>query len=177
MKNKNKINITTKALVAVSIGIPLFFILFFLFFNFSDITYEASFYTRAAVEKENIKLCNFIESGLGKGICYREVFEVTNNINICEENIFDQRDKDLCYYHIAKVEKDTTLCDKIVEQKTKDSCYHNVAKGKKDATICDKIVGQKTKDGCYQAVALVTQNTTFCYKIVEQRLKDRCYTQ
>lgn len=56
----------------------------------------------------------------------------------CEEHELQIR-IDGCYNSAARIYKDPTICDKIIDLETKYRCYKELGAMLKDITICNKI--------------------------------------
>lgn len=69
--------------------------------------------------------------------------------NLCEE--LGVPNKDRCYYSIAVLNKDESLCEKAQFLTWRDSCYNSLAKVK-GTSLCEKIGDPVGRENCLKGV-------------------------
>jgi len=101
-----------------------------------------------ASEKKNISLCNEIENLFMKDSCYKIVSIDNLESSGCIKIESQQMKKD-CYCDIMKETKDETICETMdLDISFKDKCYWNVASLKQDRSLCENIVDETLKEAC-----------------------------
>jgi len=130
-----------------------------------------------AILEKDINICNRINESSGYfNQCYLEVAKGKEEISICEEieSVYVQGD---CYTAMAEEKKDVTLCNQIKsEDSRKKLCYDSLAKILKDESICDMIDHDFSRDECVLKVALAKNDPNTCDKIKKTgHLRNSCY--
>jgi len=101
-----------------------------------------------ASEEKNISQCNGIENLFMKDSCYKIVSISNLESSGCIKIESQQMKKD-CYCDIVKETKDETICETMdLDISFKDKCYWNVASLKQDRSLCENIVDETLKEAC-----------------------------
>lgn len=90
----------------------------------------------------------------------------------CEEIKIVSRDE--CYWHVARLNKDADLCEKITDSYYKDKCLRDVAVTTQDSSVCEKITDINEKEDCYVKIADITKDSSVCEKITDASKKEKC---
>jgi hypothetical protein len=89
--------------------------------------------------------------------------------------------EDWCYYYVAVVKKDDSICDKVPSLLVKAYCYQEMAILKQDVSFCQKITydysGQPdaSKDRCVANFAIMEKDISICGTIQKEGEKAGCY--
>lgn len=119
-------------------------------------------------------ICNKIYNQVTKNNCYWAIAEIKQNFSICDKS----QGRDYCYRLVAAKKQDLSMCDKIQDQLWEDICYQDIAKTKQDISICDKILDQERRYYCFRFVAVARQDLSICDKILNEGLmKGNCYRE
>jgi len=172
----------------IAIGSAVIYIIVFNFgcWNIFSQTAQNACYTDRAIEKQDPTICQRMPNKTTKDACYYFfVMNYTSTVKnpdptVCDKisnqsyifGLVGQSPKDACYYRIALVKQDSTVCDNIVNQNTKDYCS---ALATNDSTLCDGISDQYTKNYCYYYIALEKKYSSLCDKISDQYTKNECH--
>ncbi len=97
--------------------------------------------------------------------CYYYLAKLEKDESVCREIYVDEYIRNRCYTIVASEKKDKSICALIDDLEDKYSCYLNVAVEKQDESICDLINHLKLKINCYADVARIKQNLSVCDKI------------
>lgn len=124
-------------------------------------------------------------AGKTRSECYDAVSKYFNQSKLkefstgtrCDKIVYpDTRDK--CYYDIAPVKKDQSICENIQAEHIRDWCYIRVARAKEDPDICERVTeprGNRRK--CYVSLAKELQNPDICERIRKKVNKDMCFSE
>jgi hypothetical protein len=103
-----------------------------------------------------------------------------NNLALCEElNITSphERDKEKndCYFSVAKAKKDTSLCEKIMSDDYKIYCRAILTA---DSTLCKNInemwYAFPSRNECYEDIAKITLDASLCENMYRDEYKQEC---
>lgn len=145
--------------------------------------YDKSLKSRcSAVTKGNPQLCENIEKRYDKEECYCDVGETTRNPYFCNTfingtNFYRCYHSKICYYNIARAEKNASICDKImiIDRDLKVTCIAEITK---NVSVCEDIPWGG--DGimlhqCYKTVAVVMNDSSICKYINSTTRLDNCF--
>ncbi len=110
-------------------------------------------YTKVAVSKQDISICDEIQKEHLKANCYSEVAASKQNLSICdgipsqyigkEDEWLGDYHKVICYLEVAASKLDPSICEMIETAYWRDQCHSNYevkkAISKKDPSVCDKM--------------------------------------
>jgi len=86
-------------------------------------------YMAAAVESENVSVCEKIQGNASLMGCYMAVAVNTDNVSICEM-IEHEEFEYACYTGVASETQNITVCDKIRNEQIRHECIEKVEKDK-----------------------------------------------
>jgi len=152
---------------------------------------ESGCFGTIAKNKTDMGICENIEAGYDKNLCYEFIAMDAKDLSICEKmQGFAKGD---CYLYFAVIEKNSTICEEIENTYKvpsssgagtygiRNSCFERIAVENKDLTLCDKVndtyADEHAKDECLKAIAVAKLDFTICEKITTQNGRDRCYTE
>ena len=95
-----------------------------------------------SLETENAALCDEIPQDTYKAGCYKNIARAKLDVSWCKKSLFQEEN---CYYELAALENDETICENLVKQNVKDGCYFQMAALKKDISLCDKISDENSR--------------------------------
>lgn len=103
------------------------------------ITAESKYcYIDIAKSKNDLSICDMIESENFKANCYREIADLRNDSSLCDKEIIEEDDRDSCYLSAAD-KLDESFCETLSEG-AQINCYSQLAKEKGDLFLCNKIL-------------------------------------
>ncbi len=109
-------------------------------------------------------LCRYINSEIGRNICYQKFY--SNNILNCNlESLIVAKDN--CYYG-STIGKMINFCDKINDNKLRDKCYFDLAIKGGDQTFCEDINDRDRKTICLE--------NADCNKHTDRMKKINCFS-
>ena len=112
---------------------------------------------------------------VGRDECYWHVARLNQDADLCEK-ISDIYYKDKCLRDIIGTTQDSDTCEKITDISEKEDCYISLAIKNSDVSICGKITyNNEHRDKCYVNLAEHIGDTSICDKISEDSLKEKCY--
>jgi hypothetical protein len=99
---------------------------------------------------------------------------------ICDKILENSLWKDSCYYYVAMLKKDISLCSKAVTSisSSKEECELVLsAINSNDNSMCDNITSPVYNKiaNCHINFAIATRNFRACEKITVESFKNRCY--
>ncbi len=103
-----------------------------------------------------------------------------NNPSLCEElNIMSPHDRDKekndCYFSVAKAKKDTSLCEKITSNDYRIYCRAILTT---DSTLCKNInemwYAFPSRNVCYEEIAKITLDASLCENMYRDEYKQEC---
>ena len=83
--------------------------------------------------------------------------------------------KDECYWHVARLNNDASLCEKINDGFYKGMCLKDTIAAIKNSNACEKIEDKEYRNKCYLNIAEQTSDSNICEKIDDDSLKEKCY--
>tara|TARA_Y100000310_G_scaffold342190_1_gene444210 strand:+ start:1057 stop:2097 length:1041 start_codon:yes stop_codon:yes gene_type:complete len=145
-----------------------------------------------AMEIRDSNICYNINWTSRKDDCLYNLAKLTKNSVLCN-NMSESgsyTDKNSCYWHLARINGDESLCEKIIlseyiqeqiEQEepvgtnSHDGCMENVALIKEDKSLCDEIYNQESLKGCKEDVQkVIDKDESVCYNLMWNVAKDFC---
>lgn len=88
------------------------------------------------------------------------------NESTCQE-IKDMKQRNTCYYDLAKVKNNYELCEKIEELYLKENCFYDFAFKNNNPDLCEK-TGENI-ELCYQKFASTLRNPFLCEKVFNNK--------
>lgn len=95
-----------------------------------------------------------------------------SNKDSCKK-ISNSDERNNCYQASAIKAKSLKICDKI-EDNIKNSCYWNIARLENNISICEKILLVEDKEWCYHEIAQINNNSSICNMITSNESKTNC---
>ncbi len=89
------------------------------------------------------------------------------------QDISDYRDS--CFVAVAKVAKDQSHCQPIINERLKDVCFSEVAKVSQNSATCENVAKEDRRDSCYIAFVIDNSDFSVCEKIVGENLRQSCF--
>ncbi|MFH1327102.1 MAG: hypothetical protein ABIH59_03175 [archaeon] len=83
--------------------------------------------------------------------------------------------KDECYWHVAWLNNNAELCEKITDGYYKGRCLRDTVAKIKDSKACEKIENIEYRNKCYMNLAEYEGDVNICSKITDGSLKEKCY--
>jgi len=124
---------------------------------------------------QKLEECNKIADLSAKQSCYLDYANKTGDYSICEDQIFDQINKVICYSSVAIRGDNIVLCNYAKDQSIIDKCYAAVPPGVNHSVgRCDQVQNSESKDTCLLNVAVTNKDKTICDGLSTQR--DPCYS-
>ncbi|HLC89538.1 MAG TPA: hypothetical protein VJG65_01100, partial [Patescibacteria group bacterium] len=124
---------------------------------------------------QRLEVCNKIADLSAKQACYLDYARETGDYSICEDQIFDQINKVVCYSNAATKADTIVICSYAKNQDIMDKCYAAVPPGiNHNINRCDQVQNPESKDTCLLNVAITNKDKTICDSLVTQR--DPCYS-
>ena len=114
-----------------------------------------------------------IESGgHAEGCC-----EVYTGCIMPDENCEDIEivSTDSCYWHVARLNQNADLCEKITDGFYKSRCLRDTISSAQNSGECEKIDDTEHRNKCYINVAEHTGDSNICKKIDDKSLQEKCY--
>jgi len=114
--------------------------------------------------------------------------KVQSSLNQVCEDIFEKDKRNICYYKLAEIESDISICNKIIGESTlnvsvgqfkkisKDTCRSNIQliEGSFNEQSCDQMInGSKEQDNCYFHFS--QSNPSLCNKITNLDIRELCF--
>jgi len=124
-----------------------------------------SIFNYSSLEKkmnEALIVCQKIANSKSKDYC---IALIKGDFSICEDKLEEGLSKDTCYYSMANITKDISLCEKI---SYKDFCLA-VLTG--DYEKCKMT---NNEDDCYKEIALLTKDFLGCERISDKKIFNIC---
>jgi len=122
----------------------------------------------AAQSSQDPKLCEKIIDEIWRVYCLTAL-AATKDPNICEKEPSSWKGN--CYYEVSR-KGDTRLCDKITSSQFKDGCYYTIALIDNDSSLCNKILDNDLNMTCS---AITKSDSSLCESVSEFRRPD-CYS-
>jgi hypothetical protein len=145
--------------------------------NISTNLYRDRCYTDIAVKTLNADICSYIrcyECIADKNDCYYQLANLTGNISLCG-NINEQSKSDTCRLDLAKSHRSPAFCSYVENSYQRNTCYYSIIYNEKlEPSACAPIVHQNWRDECYNKVAIDKKNATICEKIEDPFTKNKC---
>jgi hypothetical protein len=141
--------------------------------------YDPALSLIAAVEGDG-NICHGILGKYDKEYCYEGVAATNGDSDLCQQ-IATENIKNFCLMDAAVARKDVNACSSI-QSFQREGCYYKLAQVLKDPTICDNIgfdsTNQFQKDDCKWSISLLTntlcnQSSTECDSFFENAAKSR----
>jgi len=122
--------------------------------------------------------CGKLGGEAEQSLCYQAASKTKEAVECAE---LPAQKSYICYQVVARVKKDTNICDNIptTEQERialdvnppqmvslRNLCYQGVAAEKKDITICESL--GISKYSCYNSVAVMSKDPSICGKIPKE---------
>jgi len=107
-------------------------------------------YMQVATGRKNLSVCDKIppgDSAFNTASCYRSYAVVYRQPEICDR-ISDESSRDYCHSRVAEDEAlrgNPSACEDIKER---DNCYYTVATIRKNQSLCEKIQDSATRETC-----------------------------
>ncbi|MCX6777503.1 MAG: hypothetical protein NT157_01320 [Candidatus Micrarchaeota archaeon] len=169
-----------------------------------DSSLKDSCYKRVAVKTNNSGLCSKVQGTDFSKLCYAIT---TKNPSLCdtlEKNRTNVVTQDACYLELSLYSEGQDFCANIQNKQQRSDCYYEVAKIKKDASLCDKVeyidhefclavatqnlsaceglqnniqkegYSVNPKDDCYYQIALFKNNPSICSMIGDNWYRGLC---
>lgn len=73
-------------------------------------------------------------------------------------------DADECFFQVADIANETSICEQIKDDRKRDSCFMNKLLENSDLAVCDKIINQIVQRTCYSLVNIRAQENAFTEK-------------
>jgi len=131
-----------------------------------------------ASERINHSICSNISTHLYQDRCYTNIALRSRNPNMCAYMTCYEcvEDKDNCYYQMANLTADASLCHKITDTLNRDACTLDIAKSSHNPSICSTIESTYKMTPCFTTVIYnQPYETSACDNITQQNWKDECY--
>jgi hypothetical protein len=121
--------------------------------------------------EESKKKCK-ASKGFGEGCC-----EVYTGCIMPDEDCEEIKivGSDECYWHVARLNQDADLCEKITENYYKDKCLRDVVTTTQDSSTCEKITDDIEKEDCYVWSAIENNDASICENIDIILQRNKCY--
>ncbi len=124
---------------------------------------------------QKLEECNKVVDLTAKQSCYLDYAKETGNYSICEDQVFDQVNKVICYSNVAIGADSIVICSYAKNQDTMDKCYAAVPPGiNHNINRCNQVQNQESKEICLLNVAITNKDKTICDSLLTQR--DPCYS-
>ncbi len=166
--------------------------------------YKDECYYSMSVDNKNIKLCEFVIGQKTKDMCYSANAKDEKTCNIiktpsskarCLEKInpkkltsklcssIDKKENggseyDTCYYKVATINNDISLCKKMTSNSGINNCFFDFATKKINMKYCNLInidTGSNGKNWCITVIGRLTKNKKVCELIKDKQEKESCY--
>jgi hypothetical protein len=183
LKYKNKKEIMPLILSSMIIFFGIFLILFV---NYSDSIHKCSFISNSNLDKDSCYYNKFSNSS----------FQEMPTVEQC--NFLHERYRDYCFFDLAKITKDISLCENVGGLTSEFECVSGLIKSKdeigyclnllwnqgecvsilakkiNDISLCELIYNKKEKDTCELKISLNTEGIEHCYRINDSDTKKYC---
>jgi len=126
-------------------------------------------YQKIGIEKNNTDLCDKINNGLTKFICYSRIYE-NKNFSFCQKT--HKWIKETCYFYSGQFSSEEA-CTNISNILYKNACLRGLAKRKGDFSFCQGMSGGQWND-CVMVVVKTTGNFSLCNKLTESKMREKC---
>lgn len=172
---EKKLEKETKSKITKSKVKRIFLILLILFLVWlisGIFSFPSFFLYQSALNTKNSFFCFLCPLTSGwRYECYLDLAIEKKDLSLCDKSL----SQNYCYREVAKLKKESILCEKISDSFNRDSCYLGVAEARKEVDLCEKISDLKAKNFCFYAIAEATKNPNLCEKIRSNHRRERCY--
>lgn len=171
-----------KKLLKVGLGVSLVILVIALisFIIHQDATRYAKIYQSSDIQEKDVELCKrkpliLQEPDYLVSYCITEVAIKLKDESICDKYLSDRDERRRCFFDVAQVKQDPSVCAKIGEnevegiRKWRDMCISKLAIEKLDIELCQQ--AKTDLDICMAAIAVRTGNVSLCENDTD---KDRC---
>jgi hypothetical protein len=122
--------------------------------------------------KDDLTICNLIQSGKSKGFCQEQIIVARGDHLLCYD-IEDEYWQDNCHYHLGVDQENRNFCGLINDPKQRWDCLLEVAHLTNDVTICNSI-GPEGRGSCIRTIAVQLANPKICGRLNHPVNQDAC---
>lgn len=135
-----------------------------------------------ALQRNDIKLCDRIETDAMRGSCYGAFATTLHDIELCKKIPKDVRGADArnrCFLKFVKGPEEMYVCTELIhEERAKDDCFSAILDKKRDdPSICVNFASDKKRLNCYLKVIKHLDNPDLCQMILDEgktKRKSQC---
>jgi hypothetical protein len=138
-------------------------------------------FTLSAIDSENISVCNKINNSTLSDLCKMYVATATKDESVCAS--LEERISNLCFFHVAEVLSNASLCDKIVDVNSSARCQGIVKGGllnnltAPEPSACELFNDSSKRVGCYMLIEQLSNDPKACDLIKDKGAKTTCYAE
>jgi hypothetical protein len=134
------------------------------FLGFSNYDQMDECFNIIAVNKQDLKVCEYME--YGGNFCYNDIAVASENESICElEKVSQHGVREHCYWDVGVKKRDINLCYKAGDWEC--ACLSDIAFFDGNESVCDlSCYKDERKQECYdKARAIHNNNLTYCEEL------------
>ncbi|MBN2478206.1 hypothetical protein JXB01_02840 [Candidatus Micrarchaeota archaeon] len=146
-----------------------------------DSIYSYSCFNEFAIRKQNMLLCEKLETLNYRWDCLSNYALEYNDITACERiDEFARFSREACILHIAQEYSNPSYCTVTQDISVRNGCYSNIILKPEGAILpenCNNVLEKSWKDKCYSVSANATKDITVCGYISDLAVKEICKKQ
>ena len=107
-----------------------------------------------AEQHKDPKVCDLIYREILREDCYRDVAVLTNNIELCKKIVstVSQGARTVCFKKIAINLTDASICGHISDKQPMEGCYWDIAELTMNETLCSKLTSENWRNDCIKTI-------------------------